>query len=228
MKLLCVIIPAYNEQESVDRVLRDINKQINDLSSLNYSLEILLVLNACTDRTEEIAEATALAHNIPLRIIHEPKQGYGYAHRRGIAEARGHTLLTLDCDNTYPPEAIIDMVAIIEDGVGFVTTNRLGLDPAMNGTSKLGNFLLTKATKILTGQTLKDSQSGMWAFKREHIADLLEGLGSGMELSEQLKIRLARAAIWEEIDIEYYERSGDSKLNPVSDGFRCLWRLVTT
>ena len=118
------------------------------------------------------------------------------------------------------------MVDLINSGKDFVTTNRLNMNPSMSNKSKIGNYILTAATKLLSGQSLKDSQSGMWAYKREHIAHLLAGLGSGMELSEQLKIRLAKETNWAEIDIEYYERVGESKLNPFVDGVRCLWRLL--
>lgn len=228
-RLLSVIIPAYNEEQSVERVLRDINDLTPQLEDLGYDLEILLILNCCTDRTGHTASRVSFVHDIPLRMFSEDKKGYGYAHRKGIAEAKGDVLLTLDCDNTYPADAIPKMLIHINDGCTFVTTNRLDQDPAMNSTSKLGNYLLSRATSLLAGTVLTDSQSGMWAFKRHHIADLLEGLGSGMELSEQLKIRLARVApAWIEMPIQYRERIGESKLNPMGDGLRCLWRLVTT
>jgi len=227
MSLLSVIIPAHNEQESVERVLRDVDKQKEKLKDLNYELEILLVLNCCTDDTGAIAQRISFAYDIPVRILREERKGYGYAHRVGIAEAKGDVLLTLDCDNTYPADIIPELLEMMEQGYGFITTDRLSLQPAMGKTSKLGNFLLTLATRCLTGQKMADSQSGMWLFRRRHIADLLAGIGTGMELSEQLKIRLARTAHWTEVPIKYYERTGDSKLNPVGDGIRCLWRLVT-
>ena len=104
MSLLSVIIPAHNEQESVERVLRDVDKQKEKLKDLNYELEILLVLNCCTDDTGAIAQRISFAYDIPVRILREERKGYGYAHRVGIAEAKGDVLLTLDCDNTYPAD----------------------------------------------------------------------------------------------------------------------------
>ncbi len=228
MNLLSVIIPAHNEEESVERVLRDVNKEKDTLVRLGYDLEIILVLNNCTDETGPIAQRISFANDIPTRIVREDRKGYGYAHRLGIAEAKGDILLTLDCDNTYPADKIPELLELMEQGYGFITTDRLSLQPSMGKTSKLGNFLLTNAAFWLTGQRMRDSQSGMWLFRRQHIADLLQGLGTGMELSEQLKIRLSRVTNWTEVSIPYYERTGDSKLNPVGDGFRCLWRLVTT
>jgi len=229
MKRVSVIIPAYNEEEAVEKVLLDVYGEFPALRTIGYSLEPILVLNNCTDRTEEIARRLKRGKLGALVIAKEPRKGYGYAHRRGIAIAKGEVLVTLDCDDTYPPGAITNMVQLLDGEYSFVTTDRLRKNPAMGSTSKIGNFLLSTVSKILTGQSLSDSQSGMWGFRREHIADLLAGVGGGMELSEQLKLRLARAADkWTCIDIDYYERMGESKLNPVGDGLRCLWHLVRT
>ena len=229
MKTASVIIPAHNEQAAVRKVLGDVMHQGPALEALGYELEIILVANACTDDTVAEAHHISDVYDFPIILIEEERKGYGYAHRRGIAAARGDVLLSLDCDDTYPAHVIPRMVQMLDEDVSFVTTDRLRLEPSMSIVSRLGNFLLSAVSTILTGQRLSDSQSGMWGYRREHIADLLQGIGTGMELSEQLKLRLARAAVsWTCLNIEYNERVGESKLNPISDGFRCLWHLVRT
>lgn len=223
-KLATVILPAHNEEEAVAKTLNQVYSQEEELQKLGYGLEVILVLNGCTDATEERARLVTFERT-NFRVVEEPQLGYGYAHRRGIAEARGDVLITLDCDATYPTPAIPSMVEQIEKGYGFVTTNRS--TDKMTKTSKAGNYILSKLARLF-GDAPKDTQSGMWAYKREHIADLLGGVGPGMELSEQTKFILCKQANWKEIDIPYMDRVGDSKLNPLQDGLRCLWHMVRT
>lgn len=249
--LVSVIIPAYNEQEAVRRVLQDVADQSSILRTKGHTMEILLVANNCTDNTVPWASSVAdiykpstydisvLSNYDPfpsIRVIEEKRQGYGWAHRRGMAESKGDIIITLDCDNTYPAKDIPEIVSEFDrsckecgEVVDAVFTNRLTDDAHMGTVSRVGNFMLSLAIRMLHGQVPRDSQSGMWAYRREMMTVLFAGVGSGMELSEQTKLRVAgESRCWKDRDIEYYERVGESKLNPVRDGLRCLWRVVTT
>ena len=249
--LISVIVPAYNEEEAVAKVLTDIADQAYPLAGAGHMLEILLVANACSDDTVKKAQAAMSSYLLfppssgqprtarfddrraaaPLfRLLEEPRQGYGWAHRRGMAEAKGDIILTMDCDNTYPAHDIPRIVSEFDiPVVDAVFTNRLTETAAMNRVSRLGNFLLSFLLKMLHSQMPRDSQSGMWAYRREMLAVLFAGVGTGMELSEQTKMRIAgEARRWVDLDIDYYERVGESKLNPFRDGLRCLWRTITT
>lgn len=220
---MSVIIPAFNEEQAVKKVLDDVRSQEDYLLDLGCDLEVLVIDNNSTDSTARLAEMNGAT------VIKEVRQGYGHAHKKGIALSRGDFIVTLDCDDTYPASDIPLFIKRLQEGLGFITTNRLesANKDSMSLTSVAGNSIFKVIAKILYGsKTPVDTQSGMWAFRREAVADLL-GLGNGMELSQQLKLRLARTHKWLEIPIDYTERIGESKLRPIKDGARVLFHLVT-
>ena len=91
---------------------------------------------------------------------------------------------------------------------------------------KMGNLILSLATSILYFRWMRDSQSGMWVFRRSILAKMkLES--DGMAFSEEIKIEaLKSGARFEEISILYTSRLGEIKLNPWRDGLYNLWFLL--
>jgi hypothetical protein len=92
---------------------------------------------------------------------------------------------------------------------------------------KFGNVILSVAMSLLYGRWVRDSQSGMWVFRRSILADM-ELVSDGMAFSEEIKIEAlkSRRVRFEEISIQYTSRLGEIKLNPWRDGFHNLWFLV--
>jgi glycosyltransferase involved in cell wall biosynthesis len=161
-KTLSVVIPAYNEEEGIAAVLQQIPKA--ELNTLGYEVEVIVVNNNCTDRTEEIARAHGAT------VIFESKPGYGNAYKAGFANATGDIIVTGDADSTYPMDYIPKLLKILEtDNIDFLNTNRL---KTLHGESMtlwhvFGNWVLTTISKFLYwGVPFGDSQSGMWVFKR--------------------------------------------------------------
>jgi glycosyltransferase involved in cell wall biosynthesis len=207
-----VIIPTMNEERSIGEVLDSIPKGFADV-------EVIVVDTNSKDRTVEIAKSKG------AKVIGEPRRGYGRAYKTGFENARGEIIVTLDGDSTYPAEAIPDLVkTLIDEGLDFITCDRISKlkGETMNFQHRLGNLILTTATNILFGIKIKDSQSGMWVFRRTILKDLrLEA--DGMQFSEELKIRAFCSGIKvREIPIEYRHRIGDVKLNTWKDGTRNL------
>ena len=98
---------------------------------------------------------------------------------------------------------------------------------AMSFKHKIGNLILSMAMSILYFRWVRDSQSGMWVFRRSILAEMkLEA--DGMAFSEEIKIEALkhRTARFAEISILYTSRLGEIKLNPWRDGFYNLWFLV--
>jgi glycosyltransferase involved in cell wall biosynthesis len=171
-------------------------------------------------------------------VVVELRPGYGRAYRTGFAEARGELVATLDGDATYPAEEIPALVRRLMDArLDFVSCDRLTLldRRAMTTEHRLGNEFLNVFVRVAyhrflrdaPGRTLRDSQSGMWVFRRE----ILNGLTltqDGMAFSEELKIEvLSRGYRFEEVPIRYAERWGAPKLSTWRDGQRNLAFLLT-
>ena len=209
---ISVIIPTLNEEESIGLVLDKIPRDPR------YEWEIIIVDGDSKDRTREIAEEKG------AKVIVEKRKGYGRAYKTGFDAATGDIIVTMDGDDTYPAEKVVELVEhLLTNNLDFVSCERFSLmkKGAMSLTHKVGNTILTWSTRLLFGVKIKDSQSGMWVFRREILKDL-KLTSDGMPFSEEIKIEAWRKFKCEEVPIEYRERKGEVKLNTWKDGFRNL------
>ena len=213
--MITVIIPTLNEEKAIGQVIESIPGR--------EEMEILIVDGLSTDRTVQIAEEKG------ARVVLEKRKGYGRAYKTGFAEAKGDIIATLDGDLTYPAEQIPELVKMLEDKqLDFISCDRLSkLDKkAMNGTHRLGNWVLKVATNILFGMKIADSQTGMWIFRKEVIGKI-NLTSDGMPLSEEIKIEVFKHPDIKalEIPVDYRIREGDIKLNTWGDGKKNLMFL---
>ncbi|MCK4305964.1 MAG: glycosyltransferase family 2 protein [Candidatus Eisenbacteria sp.] len=212
---ISVVIPCFNEEEGIQRVIARLPAFID---------EIVIANNNSTDRTAEFAEA------LGAKVVLETRKGYGAAYKRGMAAATKDVIITMDGDGTYPPEEIPGLMNFLVEGAfDFVSASRFPLkDPkAMNFSNKVGNWLLTVATWILFGEKMTDSQTGMWVFKRK-ILRQLNVTSDGMPFSEEIKIEAIRhrSVRFAEYHINYEPRIGEVKLRKWRDGWENLTFLV--
>ncbi len=209
-----------NEEQSIGRVLDQIN-QVMEASGTPY--EVSIVDTDSKDRTREIA---ALKGAI---VVDEPRRGYGRAYKTGFEKASGEVIATLDADCTYPVEDIPRLVRLLEEeDLEFITTNRWAdmEEGAMSLEHKVGNTILNVTTRLLFRVKIKDSQSGMWVFRKEAYRKL-DIQDDGMPFSEEIKIEAFRKLRAKEVPITYRRRVGAVKLSSWKDGWKnekFLWR----
>jgi glycosyltransferase involved in cell wall biosynthesis len=212
---ITVIIPCLNEEQGIRRVLEAMPEFVD---------EVIVVDNNSTDRTHEVASS------LGAKVIHEKMRGYGRSYKRGFASATGDVIVTLDGDHSYPVDAISYLLeAFLHLNVDFLNASRFPVRDrnAMSFKHKIGNLILSLAMSALYFRWVRDSQSGMWVFRRSILAGMkLES--DGMAFSEEIKIEAlkSRSVRFGEISILYTSRLGEIKLNPWRDGFRNLWFLV--
>ncbi len=171
-------------------------------------------------------------------MVSEKRQGYGATIRRGFQVAKSDIFVVLDGDGQYPAEKIEEIVDyLIKNGLDFISCSRFPLQDkkSLPFVRCLGNKLFNIATNILFGLKIRDSQSGMWVFKKS-VLNKIKLESDDMPLSEEIKIRVSKnkELRFEEYPIPYYERIGESKLFPLKHGIinllyllklRCeLWR----
>jgi len=205
---LSVVIPCYNEEDGIRSVIESMPPYVD---------EIVVVDNNSTDRTSEIARALGAV------VVFQPVKGYGAAYQAGLPAATGDVIATLDGDGTYPADEISILVDALEDRqLDFISGARFPLrnGAAMNFSNKVGNMVLTLTTMILWFRPLRDSQSGMWVFRRS-VLPKLRLTSNGMPLSEEIKIeaieKLGRR--FAEVGIDYRPRIGEVKLQKWRDGW---------
>ncbi|RME40840.1 MAG: glycosyltransferase family 2 protein [Planctomycetota bacterium] len=109
---LSVFFPCYNEEENVERVVRD---ALGVLPECCDEFEIIIVDDGSTDRTGELADRLAAAHE-PVRAVHNrPNRGYGGALRRGFAEARKNWIFYTDGDGQFDLAELKRLIPLLRD-----------------------------------------------------------------------------------------------------------------
>ena len=211
---ITLVIPCYNEEGGIRQVLARVPAVVD---------ERVVVDNASTDRTAIVAA------EMGARVVHEPRKGYGAAYKAGLAAAGGDVVVTLDGDGTYPPEDIPRLVDVLLDRRwDFLSACRFPLADAraMGWTNQLGNRVLTVATAVLFGHPIRDSQSGMWVFRRA-LLERFRLTSDGMAFSEEIKLEALRVgAAFGEEHVAYGQREGEVKLQKWRDGWANLTFLV--
>jgi glycosyltransferase involved in cell wall biosynthesis len=212
---ITVISPCLNEEQGIEQVLRRMPEFVD---------QVIVVDNGSTDRTSDIARSLGAV------VIHEDVRGYGRSYKTGFAAATGDLIITLDGDHSYPPDAISYLLeAFLHLDVDFLNASRFPVRDrrAMSLKHKIGNLILSLAMSVLYFRWVRDSQSGMWVFRRA----LLDGMrltSDGMAFSEEIKIEALKKnrTRFAEISIMYTSRMGEIKLNPWRDGLYNLWFLL--
>ncbi len=209
-----VVIPCYNEEAGVREVIGRMPAVVD---------EVIVVDNNSTDRTAEVAGS------LGARVVAEKTRGYGAAYKAGLRAVRTDIVVTLDGDGTYPPEEIPRLVqALIDRRLDFLSACRFPLaDPrAMSFSNQFGNGVLTVAAALLFFKPVRDSQSGMWVFRRTAL-ERMRLTSDGMSFSEEIKLEaLLRGLGFGETHIPYGARIGEVKLQKWRDGWDNLLFLL--
>jgi hypothetical protein len=212
---ITVVIPCLNEEQGVEQILRQMPEFVD---------EVIVVDNGSTDRSAEVARS------LGAQVIQEEVRGYGRAYRKGFASARGDLIITLDGDHSYPVDALSYLLeAFLHLEVDFLNASRFPVRDrrAMSFKHKVGNLILSLAMSVLYFQWVRDSQSGMWVFRRS-ILERMKLTADGMAFSEEIKIEALKdpRIRFGEISIMYSSRVGETKLHAWRDGLQNLWFLL--
>jgi hypothetical protein len=171
-----------------------------------------------------------VATSLGAKVIREEVRGYGRSYKRGFKSAAGDIIVTLDGDHSYPVDAhsyLLEAFRHLE--VDFLNASRFPVRDrnAMSAKHWMGNLILSLAMSVLYFRWVRDSQSGMWVFRRA-ILEKMKLVSDGMSFSEEIKIEALKDSSirFGEISIQYSSRLGEIKLNPWRDGFQNLWFLV--
>ena len=226
MKILSVVIPAYNEERFIGTLLEKIKAV--DLAPLGLTMELIVVDDCSKDRTAAIVEV------VPgVRLIRQPKNGgKGRAVRAGVEAAHGDLLIIQDADLEYDPQDYIPMLRALLDGRADIVYGSRYLGRGRHDNQSLAAYLggrsLSLVAWLFTGTFLTDTVTAFKLFRRQDIAALpLET--SGFELDHEITSRmLARGKTIVEVPIRYYPRSREEgKKIGLRDWFigaRTFWR----
>jgi glycosyltransferase involved in cell wall biosynthesis len=222
--ILSVVMPAYNERETVGTVIRRI------LTEIPLNLELIVVDDGSTDGTDAILDAIA-AQDPRIHVIHKPNGGKTSALIRGFEVSRGDIVIIQDADLEYDPAEIIHVVQpILQNHADVVYGSRFMIRRAARVLyfyHYVANRLLTTFSNFLTNLNMSDVETGYKAFRGDIIRNMIiESSGFGIEIEVTAKIAKLHVVVYE-VPISYYGRTyEEGKKIGVTDGILALWYIV--
>lgn len=219
--LLSVIIPAYNEIEFIDEILRRVRET-------PYEKEIIIVDDCSTDGTREYLKS--LSENGVVTLFQEKNQGKGAALKVGMAAATGDIVLVQDADLEYDPrEYPVLLKPILEGKADVVYGSRFlgGPHRVLYFWHYLGNSVITLLSNMFTNLNLTDMETCYKVFRKEVIKGItIESKRFGVE--PEITAKVARGG-WRifEVPISYYGRTyEEGKKITWRDGIRALFTII--
>ena len=219
---LSVIIPVYNEVESIQVIL----KRVQDTGLVH---EIIVVDDGSRDGTRDVL-ATLDGRNSVRVILHEGNKGKGAAVRTGMSAAAGEVLLIQDADLEYDPRDYPQLLVPINEGLADVVYGSRFLGRAHRVTMfwhMVANRMLTFITNILYNTILTDMETGYKVFRREVLNGMtLRANSFDFEPEFTAKILKRHFRIFE-VPITFNPRDYEQgKKIKLQDAFAAVWTLI--
>lgn len=206
------VVPAYNEEKA----LRDVVEEY-----LRVSDEVVVVDDCSSDDTFEIGKKLSSEYDGVVFVSHEVNKGKPFALRTGVENCSGDVLVFTDADMTYPARYVPEMVERLNAGADMVLGDRISKGskniPFFN---RVGNRFFSYMVSFIGGSGIKDAQTGLRVLRKEDYENL-DVDAESLEFETKMTVRASKLGYRiEEIPIEYRERVGEAKLNPLKDGWR--------
>lgn len=215
MDKIAVLVPCYNEEKTIGKVVRDAKRMLPEAVVYVYD-------NNSTDRTAQIAVDEGAV------VRHEYQQGKGNVIRRMFQEIDAACYIMVDGDDTYPMEDAPEMVRLVlSQNADMVVGDRLSstyFEENKRPFHNLGNSMVRSAINLLFKSDIRDIMTGYRAFSYRFVKTF-PVLSRGFEIETEMTIHAVYNNMQvENVVIAYRDRpeGSESKLNTYSDGFRVL------
>lgn len=219
MDKVAVLIPCYNESQTIHKVVTDIKAVLPEAVVYVYD-------NNSTDNTAQLAQEAGAV------VRHEYKQGKGNVIRRMFREISAECYLMVDGDDTYPAQSAREMVdLVLNKKVDMVVGDRLSstyFQENKRPFHNFGNSLVRASINALFKSDIKDIMTGYRAFSYLFIKTF-PVLSRGFEIETEMSIHAVDKNMYvENVIVDYRDRpkGSESKLNTYSDGMKVLKTIV--
>ena len=228
MTMLSVVIPAYNEEDSIEAVMQRVLAIRPELPAAGVDdLELIVVNDGSRDRTAELVQATPgvrLLTHVTQRRLRRGAQDRlcGGPRRADRLPRRGRHLSA----RTFPRS--LPRARWRSDADIVIGSRMAGAASEMPLVRRIGNFIFANLVSLVSAQRITDSASGMRVFKKS-ILERIYPLPDGLNLTPVMSTRaLHEGLVMVEVPIPYSERAGRSKLSVMGDGMRFAQSIVWT
>lgn len=218
MDKIAVLIPCYNEAQTIARVVGDVKRALPDAMIYVYD-------NNSTDKTAKLAAEAGAA------VRYEYRQGKGNVIRRMFREIDAQCYLMLDGDDTYPLECAKEMVdKVLSHHADMVVGDRLSstyFTENKRPFHNFGNSLMRVGINSLFRSDIKDIMTGYRALSYEFVKTF-PVFSKGFEIETEMTIHAVNYNMQvENVVVEYRDRpvGSESKLNTYSDGIRVIRKM---
>jgi glycosyltransferase involved in cell wall biosynthesis len=218
---ITVVIPSYNEVEAIPAVL---SKIAGLRTSMPEIAEVIVVDDGSTDGSAEL-----LATYEGIRVLRNEKpQGYGSALKQGFQNSKSDLIAFLDMDDTYDIRDLKKMSELFHaENLQVVFGNRLTEANGMPWLRRFGNLFYHRSLKVMGFPKIGDPCTGMRLFRRQLTESFCQIPENDLSFSIALTLKIVTSGLrYGEIRIDYNERIGESKLNPLIDGGRFFWTIL--
>lgn len=219
MDKIAVLIPCYNEEKTIEKVVRDAKEALPKAVIYVYD-------NNSGDRTVELAEGAGAV------VRHEYMQGKGNVIRRMFREIDAECYIMVDGDDTYPMEYAPQMVEkVLSHNADMVVGDRLSTTYFTENKRpfhNLGNSLVRKSINVLFDCDIKDIMTGYRAFSYSFVKTF-PVMSKGFEIETEMTIHAVNNNMQvENVEVDYRDRpeGSVSKLNTYSDGIKVLFTIA--
>lgn len=219
MDKLAVLIPCYNEEKTIAKVVRDAKEALPEAVIYVYD-------NNSSDRTVELAKEAGAV------VRHEYKQGKGNVVRRMFREIDAECYLMIDGDDTYPLNCAREMAdRVLTYHADMVVGDRLSstyFTENKRPFHNFGNTLVRASINHLFHSDIKDIMTGYRAFSYEFVKTF-PVFSSGFQIETEMTIHAVNYRMQvDNVIVDYRDRpeGSESKLNTYSDGFKVLWKIM--
>ena len=209
---ISIVIPAYNEQDGLGRVLEDLCRLMEENEFLK---EIIVVDDASDDSTADVADRQERV--VVLR--HRGNRGYGAALKTGIRHAQHDLICITDADGTYPHKRIPDLVDRMQrEGWDMVIGARTGEKVAIPLLRRPAKWVLGRLASFVAGEPILDLNSGLRIFRKESAVRWFNMLPDGFSFTTTITLAmLTNGYLVGYVPINYHARIGRSKIRPIRD-----------
>jgi dolichol-phosphate hexosyltransferase len=220
MKKITVLIPCYNEEKGIVKVIQGI--PLEKLRNLGFETEIVVIDNNSTDKTSEVAKQNGAT------VLFEPKKGKGNAMKTGFLSITADTdyVVMLDGDDTYKGHEIPRLVEPLDSGFcDVVIGSRLmgKVNPnAFKASNRMVNWGYAFMVRHFYRANITDVLSGFFAWKRDALNELKIHINSdGFAIEMEMITKMVRMGqVICSVPITYDVREGESKISSLKDGLR--------